>query len=91
MQLVRQPHAQRHDTGLAARRDTTMRAHHRQLRARGKLGKVALIAYMRKLLTIVNARRRDELRVARGLSMAIRTRLAQDSCRVKPHRETAPA
>ena len=38
-----------------------MKAHYQQLRARGKLAKVALAACMRKLLTIVNARRRDEL------------------------------
>ena len=37
------------------------KAHYKQLRARGKLAKVALVACMRKLLTIVNARRRDEL------------------------------
>lgn len=48
----------------AVRWDPLMRAHHQQLRARGKLGKVALVACMRKLLTIVNARRRDELRAA---------------------------
>jgi transposase len=47
----------------AVRWDPTLRAHYLQLRARGKLGKVALVACMRKLLTIVNARRRDELRV----------------------------
>lgn len=47
----------------AVRWDPLMRAHYQQLRARGKLGKVALVACMRKLLTIVNARRRDELRV----------------------------
>jgi transposase len=46
----------------AVRWDPLMRAHYQQLRARGKLGKVALVACMRKLLTIVNARRRDELR-----------------------------
>ncbi len=46
----------------AVRWDPTMRAHYQQLRARGKLGKVALVACMRKLLGIVNARRRDELR-----------------------------
>lgn len=46
----------------AVRWDPQMRAHYQQLRARGKLGKVALVACMRKLLTIVNARRRDELR-----------------------------
>ena len=48
----------------AVRWDPTLRAHYQQLRARGKLGKVALVACMRKLLTIVNARRRDELRSA---------------------------
>lgn len=46
----------------AVRWDPVMRAHYQQLRARGKLGKVALVACMRKLLTLVNARRRDELR-----------------------------
>ncbi len=39
-----------------------------QLRARGKVAKVALVACMRKLLGILNARRRDELR-AEGLLM----------------------
>jgi transposase len=52
----------------AVRWDPVMKAHYQQLRARGKLGKVALIACMRKLLGIVNARRRDELR-AEGLIM----------------------
>ncbi|KAF1705830.1 IS110 family transposase, partial [Pseudoxanthomonas sacheonensis] len=37
----------------AVRWDPLMRAHYQQLRARGKLGKVALVACMRKLLTIV--------------------------------------
>lgn len=46
----------------AVRWDPVMKAHYQQLRARGKLGKVALVACMRKLLGIVNARRRDELR-----------------------------
>lgn len=50
----------------AVRWDPTLRAHYQQLRARGKLGKVALVACMRKLLTIVNARRRDELRDTGG-------------------------
>jgi transposase len=45
----------------AVRWDSALRAHYQQLRARGKLGKVALVACMRKMLTIVNARRRDEL------------------------------
>jgi transposase len=46
----------------AVRWDPTMRAHYQQLRARGKLAKVALVACMRKLLSIVNARRGEELR-----------------------------
>ena len=46
----------------AVRWDPVMKAHYQQLRTRGKLAKVALVACMRKLLTIVNARRRDELR-----------------------------
>ena len=53
----------------AVRWDPTMKAHYQQLRARGKLGKVALVACMRKLLGIINARRRDELR-AEGLALA---------------------
>lgn len=53
----------------AVRWDPTMRAHYQQLRACGKLGKVALVACMRKLLGIVNARRREELR-AEGLLTA---------------------
>lgn len=55
----------------AVRWDPTLRAHYQQLRARGKQGKVALVACMRKLLTIVNARRRDELRAEAGVVMAI--------------------
>jgi transposase len=46
----------------AVRWDPLMKSHYQQLRARGKLGKVALVACMRKLLGIINARRRDELR-----------------------------
>lgn len=45
----------------AVRWDPILRAYYQQLRARGKLAKVALVACMRKLLTIVNARRRVEL------------------------------
>lgn len=52
----------------AVRWDPVMKAHYQQLRERGKLAKVALVACMRKLLTIVNARRRDELTA--GASMA---------------------
>jgi len=55
----------------AVRWDPLMRAHYQQLRARGKLGKVALVACMRKLLTIVNARRRDELRAQGGDAIAV--------------------
>lgn len=55
----------------AVRWDPTMRAHYQQLRARGKLGKVALVACMRKLLTIVNARRRDELRALEGRATSV--------------------
>jgi transposase len=46
----------------AVRWDPLMKAHYQHLRARGKLGEVALVACMRKLLGIVNAKRRDELR-----------------------------
>ena len=52
----------------AVRWEPAMKAHYQQLRARGKVAKVALVACMRKLLTIVNARRRDELR---GAELAI--------------------
>lgn len=53
----------------AVRWDPLMKAHYQQLRTRGKLGKVALVACMRKLLGIVNAKRRDELRME-GLALA---------------------
>lgn len=53
----------------AVRWDPLMKAHYQQLRARGKLAKVALLACMRKLLGIINARRRDELR-AEGWALA---------------------
>ncbi len=46
----------------AVRWEPEMRLHYQQLRARGKVAKVALVACMRKLLTIVIARRRDEIR-----------------------------
>lgn len=54
----------------AVRWEPVMKAHYQQLRARGKLAKVALVACMRKLLTIINARRRDELR---GVALAVPT------------------
>ncbi len=50
----------------AVRWDAKMKAHYQQLIARGKVKKVALVACMRKLLTIVNARRRDEIRACEG-------------------------
>jgi transposase len=46
----------------AVRWDPLMKAHYQHLRSRGKLGKVALMACMRKLLGIVTAKRRDDLR-----------------------------
>jgi transposase len=46
----------------AVRWEPLMKAHYQQLRVRGKLAKVALVACMRRLLTIISARRRDELR-----------------------------
>lgn len=64
----------------AMRWDPTLRAHYQQLRARGKLGKVALVACMRKLLTIVNARRRDELRIEGVVRAPPEIDPSQDSC-----------
>lgn len=49
-------------TLTAIRWEPDIRAHYEQLRARGKVSKVAIVACMRKLLVILNARRRDELR-----------------------------
>jgi transposase len=54
----------------AVRWEPDLRAHYQQLRARGKVAKVALVACMRKLLTIVNARRREELRRVAGMALA---------------------
>lgn len=54
----------------AVRWDPDLKAHYQQLRARGKVAKVALVACMRKLLCIVNARRRDELRASGELAWA---------------------
>jgi transposase len=45
----------------AARYDPTLKAFYQALRARGKAAKVALVATMRKLLIILNARMRDAL------------------------------
>lgn len=46
----------------AVRWEPDLRDHYQQLRARGKVAKVALVACMRKLLGIINARRREELK-----------------------------
>lgn len=46
----------------AMRWEPAIRAFHDRLRARGKAGKVVVVACMHKMLTILNARRRDELR-----------------------------
>lgn len=51
-------------TLVAVRWQPNLKAFYQQLRARGKPAKVALVACLRKLLTILNARRRDELRTA---------------------------
>ena len=53
----------------AVRCEPNLKAHYRQLRDRGKPAKVALVACMRKLLTIINARRRDELRAEREAAL----------------------
>lgn len=46
----------------AIRYEPALRAFYQQLRARGKPGKVAIVAAMRKLLVILNARMRDQYR-----------------------------
>ena len=46
-------------------RDPMMKARYLHLRERGKLGKIAPVACMRKVLGIVNVKRRDELRAER--------------------------
>ena len=48
-------------TLTAIRWEPAIRSFYTRLRASGKLGKVALTACMRKLLVILNARRRDEI------------------------------
>lgn len=57
-------------TLTAVRWEPELRDHYQQLRARGKVAKVALVACMRKLLGIVNARRRDELRAESAVAFA---------------------
>jgi transposase len=53
----------------AIRWQPELRAFFQHLRARGKPGKVALVACIRKLLVILNARRRDELALQTALAM----------------------
>ena len=53
-------------TLTAVRWEPELRDHYQQLRARGKVAKVALVACMRKLLGILNARRREELLAESG-------------------------
>lgn len=57
-------------TLTAVRWEPELRDHYQQLRARGKLAKVALVACMRKLLGIVNARRREELKAEFAAAIA---------------------
>ena len=45
----------------AIRFDPTIKAFYEKLRANGKPGKVALVAVMRKMIVILNARMRDHL------------------------------
>jgi transposase len=47
---------------VATRRNAPLGAFYRRLRDRGKIGKVALVAVMRKLLTIVNAMMKHQVR-----------------------------
>lgn len=54
----------------AVRWEPELKAHYQQLRARGKVAKVALVACMRKMLGIVNARRRQELRMDSQMACA---------------------
>ena len=44
----------------AIRHNPVIRSYHHQLRQRGKLAKVAIVACMRKLLHILNAMMRDQ-------------------------------
>jgi transposase len=52
---------------VAVRWQPEFKAFYEQLRARGKPGKVALIACMRKWIVVLNARLRDEMNAAREL------------------------
>ncbi|WP_146092061.1 transposase, partial [Xanthomonas codiaei] len=48
-------------TLVAVRFNPALRDFYQRLRERGKAGKVALVAAMRKLLVILNAKMRDQL------------------------------
>lgn len=50
----------------AIRWDPPIKAFFQQLKARGKPGKVALVACIRKLITVLNARQRDQLAGEQG-------------------------
>jgi len=54
----------------AIRHNPIIRAHYTHLRAKGKAAKVALVACMRKLLTILNAMVRDQTRWRQPLTAA---------------------
>ena len=47
----------------AMRHEPQLRGFYEALRARGKAGKVAIVAVMRKMLVILNARMRDQLAI----------------------------
>ncbi|MEA5122866.1 transposase, partial [Xanthomonas floridensis] len=51
-------------TLVAVRFNPSLREFYQRLRAKGKAGKVALVAAMRKLLVILNAKMRDQLAAA---------------------------
>lgn len=58
---------------VASRHNPVIRAHYARLRAKGKAAKVALVACMRKLLTIVNAMVRDKTQWRQTPTAAIGT------------------
>jgi transposase len=55
-------------TLVATRHNPTLRIFYRRLRAAGKRGKVAVVATMRKLLTILNAMLKQQTRWHEGTS-----------------------
>src|SRR5690606_21576716 len=50
----------------AARFEPRLKAFYEKLRAQGKAAKVAIVAVMRKMLVILNARMRDQLALETG-------------------------